>query len=151
MSTLEIKSLYDAATYDSFLQRIEQLTPESTPIWGKMTTAQMLAHCSEIQEVCNGKVLGKTPLLFKLIKGMIKRAVINDQPYRKNSPTHPQYLIKEDRDFEVEKTRLLSALAIFKADEEKNISHPFFGDLSADERGWAMYKHHNHHLEQFGV
>ncbi len=52
---MEKKSLYSREVYEKCQGRIEQLTPETQPQWGTMTAAQMLAHCSEIQEVSNGK------------------------------------------------------------------------------------------------
>ena len=76
MSTLEIKSLYEPAVYNQFLERVDLLTKDTKPKWGKMSAAQMLAHCAEIQEVCNGKPLQKTPFFLKIIRGFIKKMVI---------------------------------------------------------------------------
>ena len=52
---MEKKSLYSSEVYEKCQSRIEQLTSETQPQWGSMTAAQMLAHCTEIQEVSNGK------------------------------------------------------------------------------------------------
>jgi hypothetical protein len=148
------KSLYTPDVYQSCLHRIEQLTAETAPLWGRMTAAQMLAHCAEIQEVAKGKDLKGTPFLVKLFRGMIRNMVVGDKPFPKNTRTHPQYEQTSDRDFETEKRRLLDAMDTFvNADDKRagQMRHPLFGRMSREERGWSMYKHLDHHLTQFGV
>ncbi|WP_457652898.1 DUF1569 domain-containing protein [Rhodocaloribacter sp.] len=145
------QSLYDPDVYRRTLARIDALTPESRPRWGTMNAAQMPAHCAEIIEVANGKPLENTPLIARLFKGMIRKMVVGERPYPKSTRTHPQYRQTSDRDFETEKQRLLDALEQFKETEGERIPHPLFGEMSAAEKGWAMYKHLDHHLTQFGV
>ncbi len=82
---MEKKSLYASEVYENCLNRIEQLTSETQPQWGTMTAAQMLAHCSEIQEVTNGKELKNRPFIVKLFRGMIRNMVVNEKPYPKSS------------------------------------------------------------------
>lgn len=154
MPTLTKKSLYAPEVYETCRARIEQIQEDTRPQWGVMSAAQMFAHCAEVQEVANGKALGKTPLLAKLFKGFIRQAVVNDKPYPKSSRTHPQYEQREERDFFTEKQRLLAALERFfheDKDEAVRRPHPLFGTMTLEERGWSMYKHLDHHLTQFGV
>lgn len=150
MEQVSKKGLYDSKVYQACLDRIEKIQPDTQAQWGKMTPAQMLAHCSEIQEVSNGKPLKNTPFIARLFKGMIRKMVVNDKPYSKGTQTHPQYKQRDQKEFETEKQRLLQALQTF-VEDPKSSKHPLFGEMSAEERGWAMYKHLNHHLEQFGV
>lgn len=147
------KSLYTAEVHEECLGRIERLSPEAVPGWGRMTPAQMLAHCAEILEVANGKELRNTPFLARLFKGLIRRAVVGDKPFPRNARTHPQYRQTADRDFEAERQRLLAALDAFRnaGEDERRRPHPLFGEMTDDERGWSMYKHLDHHLGQFGV
>jgi len=117
------------------LSRIEQLTPETSPQWGSMNAAQMLAHCAEVQEVSNGKELRNTPLLAKLLGRMIRSMVLSDKPYPRNTRTHPQYRQTADRDFETEKQRLLDALDQFVRADESQLeahTHPIFGASRRD-------------------
>ena len=151
MDTLVKKSLYSHDVYQRCLARIGKLTPETQPQWGSMSAAQMLAHCAEIQEVTNGKALENTPFMVKLFKGMIRKMVVNEKPYPKNTRTHPQYKQMAEQDFETEKGRLLGALAQFIEEEGTPGRHPLFGAMSVEEKGWSMYKHLDHHLSQFGV
>ncbi len=153
METLEEKSLYDEVVYQQCLERINELTANTTPQWGKMSAAQMLSHCAEIQEVSNGKSLENTPFIIKLIKGVIRNMVVNHKPYKHSTKTHPQYRQQDPRDFELEKIRLLAALEQFQNDKAEGVAHahPLFGPMTENERGWAMYKHLDYHLTQFGV
>ncbi len=145
-------SLYNSEDYRAFLSRIDQLSAESEPQWGSMATAQMLAHCAEILEVSNGKELKNTPFIARLFKGMIRKMVVGDKPFPKNSKTHPQYIQTEECDFETEKARLLAALEAFiQAENSSGRPHPLFGTMTHDEKGWSAYKHINHHLAQFGT
>lgn len=151
MATTAKKSLYTPDVYQRCLERIERLTAQTSPQWGSMSAAQMLAHCAEILEVSNGKPLQKTPFLARLFKGMIRNMVVNEKPYPKNTRTHPQYKQTAERDFDTEKARLLGALAQFKEEEGLTKPHPLFGAMSVEEKGWSAYKHLDHHLDQFGV
>lgn len=147
-------TLYSETDYKTCLERIHKLTYDLRPQWGKMSAAQMLAHCSEVQEVINGKPLKNTPLIVKLFKGMARNSMLSKKPYKKNMKTHPQYIIKSKADFETEKTRLLAAIEeFFSLDKEKakKIKHHLFGAMTLDQKGWASYKHLNYHLVQFGV
>jgi hypothetical protein len=152
MEKLDKKSLYNQGVYDEIVSRISTLTSKSQPEWGKMTSAQMLAHCSEIVEVTNGKELHGTPWFVKLLGGLIKKMVLSVKPYPRETGTHPQYVVSDEREFEVEKTRLLRAIETFVAEDEAMADekkHPIFGRMTRDEKGWAMYKHLDHHLSQF--
>ena len=60
-----MKSLFDADTHEEIQNRIESLTVESTPSWGKMSVAQMCTHCQKPLEVAMGSLqLGKKKLGF---------------------------------------------------------------------------------------
>ena len=87
-----------------------------------------------------------------MLKGMIRKMVVGPKPYPKNTRTHPQYLQTEPRDFDTEKARLLAALNAFvEAENSPARPHSLFGVQTHDEKGWAGYKHLDHHLTQFGV
>jgi len=99
----------------------------------------------------NGKPLKGTPFLFRLIGPLIKRLVVDKKPYKRNLRTHPQYEMTDSEDFETQKDRLIDSIRSYRALGKSELKHPIFGRLSAEERGWAAYKHLNHHLSQFGV
>lgn len=154
-SKIAMKSLYDSAVYDNIVARINNLSAESKPQWGRMSVGQMLAHCAEIGEVFTGdKALLNTPFIAKLFKGLIRKGVLNETPYKRSLQTHPQYKVTADKSFDRERSRLLANLAAFHSEDQDAAAqrvHPLFGTMTPAERGWAVYKHLDHHLTQFGV
>lgn len=84
----------------------------------------------------------------------VKNKVVSETPYKRNSATAPQFIIKETRDFETEKNRLIAHIRKTQQLGEsyfdgKN-SHSF-GPLTKVEWNNMFYKHLNHHLTQFGA
>jgi Protein of unknown function (DUF1569) len=141
---------------DEIINRINKLTPESERQWGKMDAAQMLAHCSVAYETIYEP--GKHPppnfLLKIVMKMIVKGMVTGDKPLKKNSPTAPYFIMKSDKDFAQEKARLIAyikktqQLGETEFDGKENMS---FGVLNKTEWSNMMYKHLDHHLQQFGV
>ncbi len=89
-----------------------------------------------------------------MLKIFVKNAVVGPKPYPKNGRTAPQFVMTEDKNFEVEKNRLIAYLqktqALGAAHFEGRESHSF-GALTADEWNVSFAKHLDHHLTQFGV
>jgi hypothetical protein len=140
---------------DGLLGRINSLTPKSTGLWGKMTVAQMLAHCNVSYEMVYTEKHPKPKGLMKLmLKLFVKQTVVSEKPYKKNSRTAPAFLITDEKDFEKEKKRLTDYLIktqeLGEAYFHNKESHSF-GPLTKTEWNNLFYKHLNHHLEQFGV
>ena len=138
-----------------FLNRLNNLTPESKAIWGKMNVSQMLAHCNITYEMCYENKHKKPSGLVKFIlKFFVKKFVTNEVPYKKGGKTAPQFIITDQKEFEVEKTRLKNY--ILKTQElgathfEGKESHSF-GILSSKEWNNMFAKHLDHHFNQFGV
>lgn len=150
MAELKKPNLFDPKDYQEIKARFQKLEANSQAIWGKMSAAQMLAHCTEVQEACNGKALKNTPFFIKLFKSFVRKSVLNDKPYPKGSPTHQQYIVTDQKDFDKEKQRFLDSLEKF-VENTASVEHTLFGTMSPKERSWAIYKHNNHHLEQFGL
>jgi hypothetical protein len=86
---------------------------------------------------------------------MIKRlALRDDEPMRKNSPTVEDLVVQDERDVEVERTRLRNLIDRFVANGPSVCTthpHSFFGPLTPQQWSILMYKHLDHHLRQFGA
>jgi hypothetical protein len=146
-------NLFDAANRDSILVRLSSLQPGATRQWGKMGVAQMLAHCSIAMEAATGDRPRKQQLIGKLLAWMVRSRVLGEQPFSRNSPTDPTFIVKDERDFDLEKRRLMSLVSKFCEHGPENAgrqTHSFLGKLSGDEWGMMMHKHIDHHLNQFG-
>lgn len=150
-----MKNTFDKATTIDIIVRINSLSPKTTPKWGKMDTSKMLAHCNVVYEFIYDTKHPK-PSGFKkwMLKTFVKNTVVSEKPYKRNSRTAPEFLIKSDKDFETEKNRLISY--INKTQElggshfDNKESHSF-GKLTLTQWNNMFYKHLDHHLTQFGV
>jgi hypothetical protein len=150
-----MKNVFLASDSEEIIQRINQLKADSMPEWGKMTVAQMLAHCNVTYEMLYENKHPKPNGLVKfMLKLFVKNGVVNEVPYPKNSRTAPQFVISETKEFEKEKARLIDY--IHKTQQlgasyfEGKESHSF-GGLNSKEWNNMFYKHLDHHLGQFGV
>ena len=150
-----MKNIFDEKDTQEFIHRISRLTPETQPLWGKMNVAQMLAHCCVIYEMVYTDKHPKPNAIKKfLLKTFVKRGVTNEVPYKKNSPTSAQFIITNERDFAVEKQRLVDYLKQTQqlgAAYFDNKEYVSFGKLSKNEWNNMFAKHLDHHLTQFGV
>ena len=151
-----MKNLFDATVANQVKNRLAQLQPQSERRWGKMTAAQMLAHCSVSMQWAVGEVVPeKGPLPVRLLGRLIKPFVFrNDDPMRKNSPTAKSLIVSDQRDLALERDRLSGLIDKFAAAGAAGCTtnpHSFFGSMTPDEWAILMYKHLDHHLRQFGV
>lgn len=152
---MDLPNIFSKEVAEGVIERINKLTPNSQPLWGKMNVAQMFAHCCVAYEMVYTDNHPKPGFLMSFIlKNFVKRMVVSAKPYPKNNKTAPAFLITEEKDFEVEKQRLIDYIRetevlgsyIF----DGKMSHSF-GPLSANEWNNMFYKHLDHHLKQFGV
>ena len=149
-----MKSIFNAADSDEFIARIDKLTASSPALWGKMSVSQMLAHCQPVLQLAVGDLKLKRAFIGLLFGSMAKKKLLKDETFEKNLPTFKEAKIKDDRNFEVEKTALKTLVKkVQKAGPEGLIKepHPFFGKLTPEEWDQLNTKHLDHHLRQFGV
>ncbi len=149
---MELKNLFDANVKQDILVRIDRLTPQSQPQWGKMNVAQMLAHLQMPMGVALGS--HKLPRTFfgRIVGRFAKSVLYGEKPFKRNLPTDPSFvMISYQKDFEKEKQGIISMIKDFKEENIVNELHPFFGKLTKDQWSKGMYKHLDHHLQQFGV
>jgi hypothetical protein len=151
-----MKNLFDATAVNEVKTRLGKLKPQSERHWGKMTAAQMLAHCSVSVQWATGEVKpDKGPLPARLLGRLVKPMVFrNDDPLRRNSPTAKSLVVTDERDLDHERARLSRLIDKFAAGGAAGCTkdpHSFFGKMKPDEWAILMYKHLDHHLRQFGV
>jgi hypothetical protein len=149
-----MQSLFNSDTYFNTIRRLNKLTPDSKPLWGKMDAAQMFAHCKEVFKIPLSDVKPPRVLMGTLVGWMFKSKLYNDSPWKKNLPTSPEFKIIDPKDFYIEKLRLTELAAKFYSLGPNWIGkfpHPFFGTLTPEQWGKSMFKHLDHHLRQFGV
>ncbi len=152
-----MKNLFEVEVAEGVKHRMAQLRPDSERLWGKMSSAQMLAHCSAAIEMATatGENYPRRVWIGRLLGPIAKKSlIVNGEPMRRNSMTDKSVLVTDERDFMVERQRLLAAIDRFATGgPEICTRHPhfFFGPLTAMEWSGLMYQHLDHHLRQFGV
>ncbi|MEN9999324.1 MAG: hypothetical protein RI922_2314 [Bacteroidota bacterium] len=151
-----MKNIFKKAVTEELIDRLHKLTPETPAKWGKMNVAQMLAHCNVTYEMIYEPEKHPKPNGFKrfILKLIVKPLVVSDKVYKENNPTAPAFMIVSEREFEMEKARLIDFLnrtqALGGAHFEGKESNSF-GTLKTNEWNAMFYKHLDHHFRQFGV
>ena len=101
-----MKNAFNQDDVTEFIGRINKLTVDTKPKWGKMNVEQMLAHCNVTYEMVYDNIHSKPNLLMRLLlKLLAKKQVVSEKPYPRNLGTAPQFIIKGDCNFELEKNK----------------------------------------------
>lgn len=151
-----MKNIFQLATANEFIDRINHLSPASRPLWGKMNVAQMLAHCNVTYDYTYQPEKFKKPglLMRLLLRNVVKKYVTADKPYKQNGRTSPDFIIAGEREFQTEKEKLIANITRTQQLGEKHfdgLENISFGKMSATEWNTMFAKHLDHHLRQFGV
>ncbi|MEO6286217.1 MAG: DUF1569 domain-containing protein [Dyadobacter sp.] len=150
-----MQNIFLPETVAQLTERIAVLQPETKQLWGKMNAPQMLAHCNVAYEMAFENIHPKPNILMRLLVQIFaKSTVCGDKPYVKSQQTAPAFVITGDKDFELEKSRLIGYLKKTAELGEQHFNGKeslSFGKLTSTEWNTMFYKHLNHHLTQFGV
>jgi hypothetical protein len=138
----------------NIMARLEKLSPNMKPVWGRMSAPQTVAHLADWFRMVIGAIRVEsknTPFRFTPLKQLL----IYVMPLPKNLPTAPE-LQKSEPGVWTEDTRDLKDLvrrAVQKRTDNtaKWPEHPAFGPVTADQWGILAYRHTDHHLKQFGL
>jgi hypothetical protein len=148
-----MESLYHPDGNRRIVERIMMLDSAHSPLWGKMSAAQMVAHSQLPLQVALGELKLKRGLIGLLFGAMAKRQMSGPAAFKQNLPTAPQFVIRDQPEFIKERNKLI---ALVRAYAERKftitgIVHPFFGKMTEQEWDILQWKHLDHHLRQFGV
>ncbi|MFV0388022.1 MAG: DUF1569 domain-containing protein [Pyrinomonadaceae bacterium] len=149
-------NIFEESVSEEVIKRLDLLAPDSVRLWGTMNPAQMFAHCSVAYETIYEPEKHAPPnFAFKFVARMLfKSRVTGEKPLARNSPTAPMFKVSPNKDFEIEKARLIEFIRQTQKlgeeyfDGKENMS---FGVLTSADWSNMMYKHLDHHLNQFGA
>ena len=151
-----MQNVFDAQDAQEYINRINNLTPETQRKWGKMSVDQVLAHLNVAYDLTfTPEKFPKPNFIAKfLLSKFVKPKITNEIPYKASLPTSPAFIIVDERNFEEEKAKLIGKIQRVQQlgreafEGKENIN---FGKMTA--QGWnnMFAKHLNHHLDQFGV
>jgi hypothetical protein len=150
-----MKNLFDPAVVAEVKERMARLRPDSERRWGKMNAAQSVAHCTAGIELALGERRPPRMWIGRILGSMVKqKAFKEEEPMRRNSSTVEGLVVQDERDLRTEQERLCAIIDRFAASGPRGCTthpHSFFGPLTPEEWSAWMYKHLDHHLQQFGV
>jgi hypothetical protein len=150
-----MKTIFDKAAYSEIIERLDNLTKDSQAKWGKMNVNQMLVHCQKPIRLAFGEETVKPPGFFmKLMVKFFKPTLYNDKPWKQGLPTAKEFMINEENDFKHAKLDLKELVTRVHNNEnffKPSKNHPIFGKMEYWMWGQSIYKHLDHHLNQFGA
>lgn len=99
-------NLHNNFDFQEILYRIEKLSSDSKPLWGKMNVEQMVAHLNAFLETALDINNPKRMIIGKVIGTFFKERYISEKQFSKNSKTHKTYKFSDVRDFQKEKNKI---------------------------------------------
>ena len=148
-----MKSIFNTTDNQEIIARINSLSSDSQALWGKMSVDQMLKHINDAILVSFNEKPLKVPFVFKILGRILKKSVLKQPEFAKNSPTAKEFKYVENFDFEIVKSELITNFSRFQQGKQaiKCTNHPFWGKMNAEDWNNLQWKHVDHHLRQFGV
>jgi len=150
--------MIDINNRDNIFDFLQNLSPETKPIFGKLTPQGMIEHLSFTVSYSNGNT--SYPLLVdEETAARIKAFTLNSKnriPSGFKSPLlgdEPPLLICQSitQAIELLKNELNDFDNFYKSDKMKLVMQPVMGELNYFE--WVIYhnQHFTHHFKQFGL
>ena len=143
-----MNTIFDPATRNELIARINSLNENSTAQWGKMNVYQMVKHCIGFEEMALGKKKYKRKFIGYLFGKMALRNIVSEKPLVRSTPTLPELRIKENGDV-LQKEKWIALIEEYAHFSNHDFVHPFFGKMTKEQIGYMAYKHTDHHLRQF--
>lgn len=146
-----MKNLFEDSHKKEIISRVNLLTSESKPIWGKMNAAQMLAHSIMPFKLTLTDPKPPRKFLWKVIGGLVKKVLLSERPFKKSAPAPKRFKVETPQNFDLQKEKIIATINRFRKGSITDFVHPLFGKMDESQWGWLQYKHLDHHLRQFGV
>ena len=147
-----MRTIFNPRDHLELHERVQRLSTNQKPRWGRMTPLQMVAHLSDSLRMASGELEvapKKVPFRFSPLKDLVLYVL----PVPKGVPTSPELIARKPDDWSVEIAGLREELngLVERGAEALAPVHPAFGKMSAKQWGVLIYRHMDHHLRQFGV
>ncbi len=149
-----MKSLFDRSVNLELINRIDSLSADSKPLWGSMTSSQMLMHCTVSFKLAFGEMIPELNESYLNIGRLVRDRLFDTDVFNKNLATTKEFLVEDNGKFDDNKILLTAYVKRFAGAGPEYSDcgkHPYFGQLNMQEWDSLIYKHLNHHLLQFGV
>src|SRR3954466_14008665 len=128
------KTLWNAESRQELIDRLNRLSPDKTPLWGRMNAPQMVNHLVGWMRMANGE-LPTAPLNRPIRYPGLKQLIIYWMPGPIALPTAPELLSREKYDFAGEQASFCRYLNAFERKPSAKAAWPSssaFGKPSSD-------------------
>jgi hypothetical protein len=149
-----MKSIFNEKDRIELIERINKLTPDTIPEWGKMNSSRMLEHCTISIKLALNEFEPELNEEFLKVGRLVKDKVFETEVFGKELPTTKEFLMLENGDFDLNKKIFIDYInkfSVLNPQIELHGKHPYFGELTMKEWGMLIWKHTNHHLIQFNL
>ncbi len=138
-------------------KELGRLKTNAKPLFGKMNGQQMIEHLSTVTQIANGnwkvdifvsdeKSARRKPFLNTDVEIQVgfKAAILSEDPVVLKFNT-----IEDAIDDLIDQVNVF--VKVFTEDEQRVVTHPYFGALNFEEWKRFQVKHFTHHFKQFGL
>lgn len=149
-----MQNFFNPHHQQQLLQRFEQLSPAHTRKWGTLSAEEMLWHLRCQLELALGHRHRVTDVQSFLRLPPVRWLALYAILWPKSSPTAPEMNVRkvkpEVKDFTTELELLRQRMHEVQTVDVLG-PHPLFGSMKKKMWGRLIWKHMDHHLQQFGV
>ncbi|PZF72637.1 DUF1569 domain-containing protein [Taibaiella soli] len=150
-----MKNLLTPDVKNEVLARIDNLSPESKALWGKMNVNQGLRHMAMAFDTATGELDPTVAQRLPMPKWLIKFFFLNTKPPKEKVQTFVEMnMVKQGinpPDFEAERQQLKHNIEKFYNATDLVPENKLAGKFNRQDWGKLFYNHTDHHLRQFGV
>ena len=82
-----MKNLFNPGVQEELLSRIDKLTSDSKPLWGKMNVNQDLRHMTMVFNISSGKLNPTPSKVPPMPKWLLKFFLLNAKPSKERAET----------------------------------------------------------------
>lgn len=149
-----MKNLRDKETKDELVTRVNKLTHDTKPLWGKMTSTEAVRHMTMAALASTGDTK-IAPVKPPFPKFLMKIFLLNMKPPKERAETFKELNMATNgiilTDFETERRNLQAAIE--KVSQSQDFLPATAMGIKFSGTDWCklIYNHTDHHLRQFGV
>jgi hypothetical protein len=148
-----MKTFWDKDAREEICRRMDCLTAEAKPQWGKFNATEMVAHLNDAMRMAMGE-LDVKPKRLPIRYPPLKQLIVYVLPFPKSAPTAPELISRgSSADFAKEKAEFRAVADRLGQKPATGAwpDHPAFGRMTYRAWGVLKYRHADHHLRQFGL
>jgi hypothetical protein len=147
-----MKTIWDDSSRRDIHERISRLAWDAHGRWGSFTAPKMVCHLADSLKMALGD-LPVQPRRMPIRYPPLKQFIIYIAPFPKSAPTAPELLARQPAEWAADVADLNALVDTVAARGPGGglVDHPAFGRLSTRAWGVLIYRHMDHHLQQFGI